>query len=380
VRVLFSSTFGYGHTLPMVPLAKAFRDGGHEVLWATHGTAQGLVTAAGFALVPAGLQGDELRATLARTGAEARQRPPQERAGFMFPRQFGAALAPAMVDDLLPAARAFGPDLLVHEHAELGAPLVGAALGVPVVTHAFGGAVPASFITAAGELLADVWREHGIELPPYAGCFTSGYLDICPPEVQSVPIDHIPHRLPLRPVSYTGEFTDLPQAVTAGGAPLVYVTLGTLQKGSSALGQAVAALRQLPVRVLVTLGPDGDPDDLGPQPDNVTVERWVDQTALLPHCAVVVSHGGSGTFLGALAVGLPQLCLPQQADQFRNATGGHAVGAAVALPPDAASPESIRAAVRRLLDEESFREAAGKVSETIAAMPSPHQVVATLTA
>ena len=379
MRVLFSSTFGYGHTLPLVPLAKAFRAAGHEVLWATHGPAQSLVTAAGFALVPAGLQGEELTAVLARLRVTSGRLPPQERAGFMYPHQFGEALTPAMVDALLPAARAFQPDLMVHEQAELGAPLVGAVLDVPVVTHAFGGAVPAAFITAAGDLLADVWAEHGLALAPYAGCFQGGYLDICPPEVQSVPLDHIPRRLPLRPVSYTGEITTLPPTVTAGGAPLVYVTLGTLQQGSSALGQAVEALRDLPVRVLVTLGPDGDPADLGPQPDNVTVERWVDQSTLLRHCAVVVSHTGSGTFLGALANAVPQLCLPQSADQFRNAAGGLAAGAVLAINPDQVTADAITLAVQRLLDEPGFRAAARRVSETIAAMPSPDEVVATLT-
>ncbi|BEP15262.1 glycosyltransferase [Acidothermaceae bacterium B102] len=378
MRVLFSSTFGYGHTLPMVPLAKAFRDAGHEVRWATHGAAQGLVAAAGFPVVPAGLQGDELQTVLARLRAAGGQLPPQERAGFMYPHQFGEALTPAMVDDLLPAAQAFRPDLMVHEQAELGAPLVGAVLGVPVVTHAFGGAVPAPFITAAGDLVAGVWAKHGLELAPYAGCFQAGYLDICPPEVQSVPLGHIGRRLPLRPVSYTGEDTALPRAVTAGGAPLVYVTLGTLQLGSSALGQAVEALRELPVRVLVTLGPDGDPADLGPQPDNVTVERWVDQFTLLRHCAVVVSHTGSGTFLGALANGVPQLCLPQSADQFRNAAGGVSAGAVLAINPDEVTADAITRAVQRLLDDPGFREAAGTVSETIAAMPSPDEVVATL--
>ena len=108
------------------------------------------------------------------------------------------------------------------------------------------------------------------------------------------------------------------------------------------------------------------------------VERWVAQSTLLPHCAVVVSHAGSGTFLGALAAGVPQLCLPQQADQFRNCTGGQSAGAVLALPPDQATPEAIAHAVERLLIEYSFRAAAQGVARTIAAMPSPHEVVATL--
>ncbi len=156
--------------------------------------------------------------------------------------------------------------------------------------------------------------------------------------------------------------------------------MGTIAHHGTVLPEAVAALRELPVRVLVTVGPDGDPAALGPQPDNVEVLRWVPQSLLLKHCAVVASHAGSGTFLGALAEGVPQLCLPQAADQFRNAAGGRAVGAALTLAPDVATADAIAHAVGRLLSEDSFRAAAGRVSRTIAAMPSPHEVVATLTA
>ena len=62
------------------------------------------------------------------------------------------------------------------------------------------------------------------------------------------------------------------------------------------------------------------------------------QTSVLPHCTAVVSHAGSGTVLGALGTGLPQLCLPQAADQFRNAAGVSAAGAGLALHPDNATP------------------------------------------
>ncbi|MFA6575443.1 MAG: nucleotide disphospho-sugar-binding domain-containing protein, partial [Nocardioides sp.] len=144
------------------------------------------------------------------------------------------------------------------------------------------------------------------------------------------------------------------------------------------LHHAVAALAALPVRLLVTVGPDGDPAALGDHPAHVRVERWVHQPQVLDHCSVVVSHAGSGTFLGALARGLPQLCLPQAADQFRNAEGGVRTGAALALMPAEVEPEAIGAAVALLLAEESFRESAGRVAAEIAAMPSPAEVAAWL--
>ena len=146
------------------------------------------------------------------------------------------------------------------------------------------------------------------------------------------------------------------------------------------MAPAVAALSRLPVRVLVTVGPDGDPAALGPQPDHVHVERWVDQPRVLRHCDVVVSHAGSGTFLGALAEGLPQLCLPQAADQFRNSEGARRAGVAAVLHPDESSPQAIASSVHALLTDTSVRQRAGAVADEIAAMPAPAAVVGVLVA
>src|SRR5215212_6277181 len=99
MRVLFSSTSGHGHVLPMVPLARAFLAAGHQVLWATSAEATALVTAAGLDAVAAGAA---LRDAV-RTRAE--ELPGPARAPFVFPRMFGEALTPPMVEDLLRVAR-----------------------------------------------------------------------------------------------------------------------------------------------------------------------------------------------------------------------------------------------------------------------------------
>ncbi|MEO6713721.1 MAG: glycosyltransferase [Mycobacteriales bacterium] len=374
MRVLFSSTSGYGHNFPMVPLARAFVAHGHEVRWATGEAACVLVSDAGLDAEPAGLSGESLAELRGRMGRATVDVPPEGKAAFMFPRFFGAGMAPPMLADLLPLARDWRPALLVHDHAELAAPLVAALIGARSVTHSYGSAIPESFIAAAGELLAPMWAEHGLTVPPYAGCFEAPYLDICPPRVQSVPMTHIPVAAPLRPVPYTGPpATALPACVD--GEPLVYLTLGTVMNQASVLRAAADGLAGLGVRLLVTVGPDADPAALGDQPTHVTVERYVSQTEVLPHCTAVVSHGGSGTFLGALHHGLPQVLLPQAADQFRNAQAAQSSGVGLALRPDEATPEAIAEAVRRILAEESFRTAAAGLAADIAAMPAPDEVV-----
>ena len=105
MRVLFSSTSGFGHVIPMLQLAAAFRDAGHEVLFATAAQATPMVTEAGIDAVAAGAHGAEEKALRAEVLGPAENLPGTERPPFVFPRMFGSALTPRMVEDLLPLAR-----------------------------------------------------------------------------------------------------------------------------------------------------------------------------------------------------------------------------------------------------------------------------------
>jgi len=78
--------------------------------------------------------------------------------------------------------------------------------------------------------------------------------------------------------------------------------------------------------------------------------------------------------LGVLSVGVPQLVLPQGADQFANADALSAAGAALSLLPDALSVDAIEEQTRLLLRQPTYLEAARAIAEEIARMPSPDDV------
>jgi UDP:flavonoid glycosyltransferase YjiC (YdhE family) len=381
VRVLFSSPWQVGHVFPMVPLARAFVESGHDVRWATNEAGCGLVDAAGLDAVSVGLSAAEYAKLRTRVFAEARTLSPQDWSAYVFPNMFGGA-APATALDMLAFAHKWQPDLLVHDNAELAAPVVAAVLQRPCVTHAFGGAVPAEVAGAPSEQVTSMWAEHGLQTPPFSGLFSDGYLDICPSSVQGVAVDHIGRRIPLRPGSYSGEPTGaLPPIVTSPDEqPLVYLTLGTVVNNVGLMAAALDALDEHDVRVLVTVGNHGDPQALGPRPRHVDVQRWVCQSEVLPYCDLVMSHGGSGTFLAALSHGLPQLCLPHQADQFRNAHAGAARGVAAFIHSDETTNTSISDALRDVLGGGSYRRAGAEVAQEIRDMPDAPSVVTTLTA
>jgi UDP:flavonoid glycosyltransferase YjiC (YdhE family) len=143
---------------------------------------------------------------------------------------------------------------------------------------------------------------------------------------------------------------------------------------------ALAGLRELPVDVVVTTGPGADPARFGPQPAHVLLEPYLPHSLLLPRCRLVVSHAGAGILFGALSHGLPQLLLPQGADQFMNAEACARTGAALVLGPGEVTADAVTSAVRRLLAESSFAAAASQVADEIAAMPHPDDVLESLVA
>ncbi len=194
---------------------------------------------------------------------------------------------------------------------------------------------------------------------------------------------HVPRRQLLRPVTDDGALetsSALPFPDGPPDAPLVYVTMGTVFNDAQPLCVAVEALRDLDVRGLVTVGPQADPAVVGAQPAHVRVERYVPQTLVLPHCDVIVSHAGSGTVLAALALGLPQVCLPRGADQFLNAAAVSSAGVGISFTPGERDVDAVRDAIVRVLDDASFRESAGRVRSSIASMPSPDDVAERLEA
>ncbi len=162
-----------------------------------------------------------------------------------------------------------------------------------------------------------------------------------------------------------------------GSEPLVLVSLSsTFQDQAPTIRATMAALDGLAVRALVTLGPTLDPATFHPPP-NVVVLPFVPHAAVLPSARVVVTHGGHGTVMKALAHGVPLVCLPFGRDQADVARRVVEAGAGLRLSRRS-SPDRLRAAVAQVLVETRFRRAAATLAEAIAAEAAGDPAVAEL--
>jgi UDP:flavonoid glycosyltransferase YjiC (YdhE family) len=382
MKVLVTSTPGVGHVNPLIPLAQSLVRQGNDVCWATASDAVPTVEAAGIRAFEAGMASRDRHAEYHRRFPEWQQLEPQDLPAHMFPRLFGEISLRPMLADLQPLVREWTPELILHEVGEMAAPIVAAMFGIPHVTQGFGARVRPERLLAADAWIGAHWRSVGLTPRERCGSYEYLYLDIYPPSLDPGYDDDVGDHQLLRPVSID---TGAENSIAAWLAqpddrPLVYLTFGTVFNATTgAFAAAVEAIKALDVRALVTVGPRESVDAFGALPENIVVAHYVPQHVTLQRADVVVSHAGSGTFLATLARGLPQLCLPQAADQFNNAAAGANSGAAISIEPQAVTASAIRAAVATLITDPVFRARARRVADDIAAMPPPDEVAAIVT-
>jgi UDP:flavonoid glycosyltransferase YjiC (YdhE family) len=383
MQILFAATPAFGHVLPLLPLARAFKARGHQVGFATAPGMTPLIEPEGFELFPAGPMSDVLFGEVARrSGADPAADPTPEGVAEFF----SGVRLDLGADEALAAARGFAPDLIVSEMMDTIGPFVATALGAPLATLAFGPAVPQDFLAPMTALAAPRYAERGLT-PPALMPSGRWLLDTCPPSLQFTGVRQPGERIALRPEAHQGAAPDAPAgaagqaaALPAGSRPRVLVTFGTFFADPAVVGPLLKSLAGLDVDLSSTLGLDGKAEDYDLDPRRVELVPFVPMAQLLDGVSAVVTHGGAGTTLAALARGIPMIMVPQGADQFIQAERVAASGAGLALTPDRYTPDAAAQALGRVLNEPGFAEEARRISDEIAAMDSPEVVAERLEA
>jgi UDP:flavonoid glycosyltransferase YjiC (YdhE family) len=379
-RVLFVSVPQAGHLTPLMPLARAIIDLGGESILASGPDARDTADAHGLPFRPIGPAYEEWFGLLrSRTrGFPGDGLAPSRIEKYFLPRLFGEVGAAQVVDDLLEATRSLEPDLIVFEPVSFAAPLVGAVTGTPCINHTVGPLSDPEVLELVGDVMSPMWREFGLNVPPAAGVYQGITLTICPPSLDPASRD-LPGSRSLRPVSRSADPNPpLPVQRRHPHAPLVYVTLGTFSNNLELFGLILEALEGEDLEVVATIGADKDPAELTARPRNATIEQFIPQHQLLPHCDAVIHHAGAGTTFGILAHGLPSVALPQSADNFNIADRLSQAGVSETLMPEQVNADTILGALRRVLGEPRHQALAEKLAAEIAAMPGAEEVAGSL--
>ncbi|HET6214375.1 MAG TPA: activator-dependent family glycosyltransferase [Micromonosporaceae bacterium] len=396
MRVMFATWEGATHLFPAVPLGWSFYAAGHDVRVACH---PGLVDRVVEAGLPAAAVGKDYdvagRIKQDPTQLKFTQNAPLETVVAEMRRSFAllSGFNDAVVGDMVAFARRWRPDLVIWDPIMFGgvvaARAVGAAdarllWGPDLFTHRRQTVHPKiSQLAAMGgnpvlDWLGGVYQQFGLEFDEndLIGRWT---IDPCPPSMR-LPVQC--DRVPMRYVPYNGPAVAPDWLLDPPARPRICLTPGTSSirlTGADTLPMEAAlhALGGLDAEVVVGLTA-AHRGKLTNIPANVRLVEAMSFHLLLPTCSAVVHHGGAGTTMTAAVHGVPQLVIPDVADQTTNAKQLAGTGAGISLLADEADPDAIRDSVTRLLGDESFAAAATALQEEIRQQPSPPEVVRTL--
>lgn len=365
MRVLVVSAPLLGHLLPLIPLAAALRDAGHQVLLAAGGDALRADTA-GVPVrdVGAGVRFGRIAARVMLGNPLLARRELAGRGGTAAVGQLFGGVNERLADPVVALAEQWRPDLVVHEPLAVAGALAAARLGVPTVLqeNSLWDGPELIAATAAGARMRRALGRHGVAaLPPPAATLT-----IAPPSLVGARAGR-----PMRAVAHRSAGAVPDWLGRPGARPRVLVSRSTVAGpgGGDPTARVVAAAAGVDAEIVLVRPPDRVTAKA--LPPNVRTVGWVPLAAVLPYATVFVHHAGAGSALGALAAGVPQLAVPGPGDRRRNAELVARRGAGLAVAPGDITAEVLR----MLLTDATLRAAAAEVRAEMAAMPEPAELV-----
>jgi MGT family glycosyltransferase len=207
-------------------------------------------------------------------------------------------------------------------------------------------------------------------LPDGAFQYESRYLNLYmfPAELdypRSRPLGPTWHRIDTATRNSDGAF-DVTERVGSIGK-LVYLSLGSLGCMDVPLMQRVIdSLDRTPHRVIVSMGPLHDQLRLG---DRMWGAQFVPQTAIVPQCDVMITHGGNNTVGEAFTFGVPTIVLPLFWDQYDNAQRIDECGYGVRLSTYEFTDEELHSTIDQLIGDEVLAKRLGAASRRLQASP-----------
>jgi MGT family glycosyltransferase len=142
--------------------------------------------------------------------------------------------------------------------------------------------------------------------------------------------------------------------------PLIYASLGTLVNGlDDVYKHILKAVEPLEdVQVVLSIGHNINPENLGPIPSNTIVVRSAPQIELLKRAALCITHAGLNTALESLAHGVPMVAIPIGYDQPGVAARIAHHGTGEFIEVDELTTDRLRGLIEKVLQDPSYREQA----------------------
>jgi zeaxanthin glucosyltransferase len=129
----------------------------------------------------------------------------------------------------------------------------------------------------------------------------------------------------------------------------------------------VAALaKHKDVQLVLSIGDQLDPNQLGPVPNNAIIVKRAPQLELLKQTSVSITHAGLNTVLESLAQGVPQVAIPVGNDQPGVAARIAEKQTGVVTSLEKLTAEHLSTLLNEVLNNSTYRDNARKLQKAIA--------------
>jgi zeaxanthin glucosyltransferase len=152
------------------------------------------------------------------------------------------------------------------------------------------------------------------------------------------------------------------------GEPMVYASMGTILNGRAEVFRTIVAAlaKHRDLQLVLSIGNQIDPEQIGPVPGNAIIVRQAPQLELLEKASVCITHAGLNTVLESLAQGVPQLAIPVGFDQPGVAARIAYRRTGVVTSLDKLTVSHLSTLVTEVLTNPIYRDNAGKLQKAIA--------------
>jgi zeaxanthin glucosyltransferase len=152
------------------------------------------------------------------------------------------------------------------------------------------------------------------------------------------------------------------------GEPLIYASMGTILNGRLDVFRTIAAAlgKHKDLQLVLSVGDQVDPDQIGPVPKNAIIVRRAPQLELLQQTSVCITHAGLNTVLESLAQGVPQVAIPVTYDQPGVAARIADKGTGVVTSLDKLTADHLSTLLNEVLNNSIYRDNAHKLQKAIA--------------
>ncbi len=372
-RIAFFSIPAQGHTNPTLPLVAELVRRGHQVRYYSYQMLRDKIEKTGAQFVPC----DSFDAQLALTPAQA------SRLGSDLGLSTRVLVDTTLALDAMVMAQmdAWRPDCIVSDSMAPWGKAVAGKLGIPYIcsttTFAFNRHSARVMRQSPWELmnmlLAMPKINRDLQRLRRQGYPVKNILDLIGSDEGAHTIVYTSREFQPCSDTFSEKFAFVGPLLPRAAAPiektrdkLVYLSMGTVNNDLLPLYSSwVRAMADSPWQVILSLGHQVNPKDLGPLPEHIRAYPAVDQIAVLEKADVFVTHCGMNSVSEGLYHGVPLAMLPQTKEQQGVAGRVLELGAGILLSRE----DELPAAIDKLLSSPSFRTAAQKIRRSFLESP-----------